>query len=763
MTSSEYPYRPLDLPRETRILNVETALNHDDPLICSLSHMDIVSPSEPYDALSYCWSRGNNISSSVKLDDVGTMAVHGMDEDGNKINMADKLSWREILDHPVYGQFHLAVGGVLPPGNIILDGHAITVGGELRRALRHLRSFYRPNPLRIWVDALCINQSDLAERNQHVRMMGDIYAQAENVRVWLGEETGGETAFRETMDKVEQLLYEILIKQGCLENKAPIPLVQARFLLSPQAKEFDWDAVAVFFNRAWWDRTWVIQEIAYAKKATLHVGRYSWAWEYMSGTVRMLREWKCDALLGNHRGWKGAAVMERLRSEIVEEGLPHTSWSLLTLLEELRGFKSTLASDKIYGILGLTDQKDKITVDYSKIPEQLFTDYAIQHLETGSLEILSHCVLHSDNPRLLDLPSWVPDWTRPGWVEPFRVRELAANACGEARPCFSTSADLRKLTVKGRMLDRISIIEPDQLIPSPSAQANRPLPFDKPQARDIGEDRNAQEPAKKCPENLLEFTKTAYENSPPRKSFYDNADTEQDWEDVTELEEKESKAQALDRLTRENKITSFRSILSLALGPSLPPVNPDPDSDPLIPTRKTILSNPTAFLSLARTMCCNNSRENEIPSPEQLIDGFGILYTLLRHEFGRWSSQELIEEKVMHQIIHHVLDEGDAEEVEKYRQAQTKSFLVVEGGYKRYTYHRRFFVSEQGKFGWGVEGIKEGDIVVVLYGGRYPLVLREVEGQKGKYAIVGDAYLDGFMDGEGVEEGVGEEREFVLV
>lgn len=43
--------------------------------------------------------------------------------------------------------------------------------------------------MRIWIDAICINQSDDAEKSVQVAMMADIYAGAKNVIVWLGEGT----------------------------------------------------------------------------------------------------------------------------------------------------------------------------------------------------------------------------------------------------------------------------------------------------------------------------------------------------------------------------------------------------------------------------------------------------------------------------------------------------------------------------------------------------------------------------------------------
>jgi hypothetical protein len=40
---------------------------------------------------------------------------------------------------------------------------------------------------KLWIDALCINQEDIAERNVQVQRMGNIYQTAKGVLIWLGE------------------------------------------------------------------------------------------------------------------------------------------------------------------------------------------------------------------------------------------------------------------------------------------------------------------------------------------------------------------------------------------------------------------------------------------------------------------------------------------------------------------------------------------------------------------------------------------------
>lgn len=46
----------------------------------------------------------------------------------------------------------------------------------------------RSKPQWIWIDGICINQSDIAERGEHVQQTADIYKSASRVIIWLGEE-----------------------------------------------------------------------------------------------------------------------------------------------------------------------------------------------------------------------------------------------------------------------------------------------------------------------------------------------------------------------------------------------------------------------------------------------------------------------------------------------------------------------------------------------------------------------------------------------
>lgn len=71
--------------------------------------------------------------------------------------------------------------------SIELDGHEKHIGENLYNALNRLRA--KETTRCIWVDALCIDQDNDAERSHQVARMQDIFMNAEKVIVWLGEES----------------------------------------------------------------------------------------------------------------------------------------------------------------------------------------------------------------------------------------------------------------------------------------------------------------------------------------------------------------------------------------------------------------------------------------------------------------------------------------------------------------------------------------------------------------------------------------------
>jgi hypothetical protein len=90
-----------------------------------------------------------------------------------------------LLDeHPEYEAISYAWGNPNDTLPIRVNGEPLPITKSLHGALLRLREHER---LKLWADAICMHQANIKERNHQVRIMRDIYQNAQRVNVWLGE------------------------------------------------------------------------------------------------------------------------------------------------------------------------------------------------------------------------------------------------------------------------------------------------------------------------------------------------------------------------------------------------------------------------------------------------------------------------------------------------------------------------------------------------------------------------------------------------
>jgi len=85
----------------------------------------------------------------------------------------------------------------VPP--VLVDVEPVKVTKNLESFLQHARVPF--SGLMLWIDALCINQQSIEERNHQVLLMGKIYAGARKVIVWLGH---GDTAISQLFCRLDR-------------------------------------------------------------------------------------------------------------------------------------------------------------------------------------------------------------------------------------------------------------------------------------------------------------------------------------------------------------------------------------------------------------------------------------------------------------------------------------------------------------------------------------------------------------------------------
>jgi hypothetical protein len=138
---------------------------------------------------------------------------------------------------------------------ISLDSSAFEATANLEVALRALRKPDQPRVL--WVDAVCINQKDMREQSEQVRMMWSIYKAAERVVVWLGPEEGDSAAAMvDFADRTTQTRLELAetTKRERPENFRGTTWCNCnggRFGLEPPRRGFQ-----NLIGRPWFTRVW---------------------------------------------------------------------------------------------------------------------------------------------------------------------------------------------------------------------------------------------------------------------------------------------------------------------------------------------------------------------------------------------------------------------------------------------------------------------------------------------------------------------------
>lgn len=138
---------------------------------------------------------------------------------------------------------------------------------------------YRESQL-IWIDAVCINQSDLKERGEQVKLMQRIYKGSASLVVWLGIEENGSSKAIALLSAISK---EIERQPSGSSNKISIGKVLAD-VMSPAKMGESWSALKALFVRPWFKRAWVLQEFVLGR----HVATVEDAIIFCCGQTRTL-------------------------------------------------------------------------------------------------------------------------------------------------------------------------------------------------------------------------------------------------------------------------------------------------------------------------------------------------------------------------------------------------------------------------------------------------------------------------------------------
>ncbi|KAF2800064.1 HET-domain-containing protein, partial [Melanomma pulvis-pyrius CBS 109.77] len=142
-------------------------------------------------------------------------------------------------------------GAATPLFALRIDNGVLPVRDNLLHFLRAVRSRFGTEVL--WVDALCINQDSVQERNHQVSMMGNIYRNAKCVYCWLGT---WKADIISLFHRVQRAQFGSKTMRMVLSNNDEHVLHELRMLAQAE----------------YWTRVWIVQEFVLARELWLLCG-----------------------------------------------------------------------------------------------------------------------------------------------------------------------------------------------------------------------------------------------------------------------------------------------------------------------------------------------------------------------------------------------------------------------------------------------------------------------------------------------------------
>lgn len=301
LTDDTHLYESVPLPLEnhnaSRLLEIVKD-DDDKPIFCRLHSACLDDSAMSYTALSYMWG-----------------------EDGASKN--------------------ITVNGI----NVRIRPNLWEFLSQLRRDQVRKRS---RRPLLLWIDALCIDQGNIPERNHQVGIMSRIYSEAEMTLIWLGPAVDRRAKALRALSKWQ--------RSGKFEGHASVDSELGTWLQS-------------LCSHPYWTRAWIVQECVLAKRLKLQLGKVCMSdlsWPVITKFSERVAE------LGKDIGLETPAM----RILELREGWHNTARRhyILPSANLLRKLECLDPRDRIYAMLSFIDPAISIKADYSKSAAELFVE-----------------------------------------------------------------------------------------------------------------------------------------------------------------------------------------------------------------------------------------------------------------------------------------------------------------------------------------------------------------------------------------------------
>jgi len=352
-------YKQLASPTTIRVLHVHPA-PETDLLTCSLEHCDLDNNQE-YEAVSYVWG-DSDLSCSLTCDSKVTPVTRSLHEVLLRVRLPDR-----------------------------------------RRT--------------VWIDGLCINQTDDVEKSHQVQLMQRVFRNAHRVLVWLGPDP--HDFARDAFDIC------VTLGQQDLDSEE-LETALTRINLFMDKYPGKWYSFRALPQIPWWGRVWIIQEFALAKELLFMWGTEESQWTHINLAISNLSK---PGVMWRFTPYRSDILEPMTRLSAIKERRCYAN-SFMGTIHTARAFECSDNRDRIFAILGLGygdnrwatadpagQSLAKATVpDYALSVEHVYRQFAIQALQRDLTEDILLAIQHEEQLGQWqpgDMPSWSPRWDVP--------------------------------------------------------------------------------------------------------------------------------------------------------------------------------------------------------------------------------------------------------------------------------------------------------------------------------------------------------------
>ncbi|KAL7929781.1 heterokaryon incompatibility domain-containing protein [Trichoderma chlorosporum] len=691
--------------------------------------------------------------------------------------------------------WNVAAGQTKPNRKIIIEADDVSfslhIFPALENALFHLTSLNINESL--FIDQISINQEDRDERSHQVLLMQDIYAKSAHTLVWLGPPTRESDRYFDLVHEISQegILSRLMgprvgsfmrVFDAVMDPSLPVNEEEREDrddllgLVLRYGDRFPLDGFADVLDRTWFNRLWVIQEACLAPSVIFVCGSKSLCFDcFRSGALfyniynthwvrqltgampkRVLRQ--RDALFGKTIGLR-RIFQERkaIHQTRIRQGL-HDLVLKYNVNDDEKKIGATLEQDRIFGLLGLTADDDnlrkKVRVNYDTKVTQMYSEIAELLLQENT-----DVLLFNQHPKKTpDLPSWVPDWamnlTIPVGYTALKEPTFRAGGLKSEAPILVKN-EHPELHISGIFVDEIRDIglrlhhaQPDPQVTEQIDYRSAKLFFDEVSnfAQAGAATLQISDPSGPKAGAELGLQLRLCDSSLSYRYFTQNLGTVAG---VDRLQGLHNSISTLgERLIRSDETIASYHITRIYQTVGIVPWYWASMSE--MESLRICALNPV----LAGRIACQAIHDFVIDMTNLVVASARVWFAskliIYRRRFGKMNLRP------------------SRESVEKIGLDPDLSFspdLNVFTSNLLKNMDRRLYRTTTGYVGLGPANMRTGDCLVIFHGGTTPHVLRQADGapRGDKYRYVGEAYCDGLMDGEILEDGTKSEARFKLV